>query len=112
MDPTQPQIAAIILAAGMSSRMGRSKALLPFGGKPLLACVIQTFAAAGDIAPIVVVTGHEADAILKILQPLPVHPLHNPAYASGGMVSSIQTGVAAVADEVDAFFIAPGDQPM
>ena len=115
MESVAPRIAAVVLAAGFSTRMGQPKALLPFGGKPLLACVIETIAAAGGIAPIVVVTGHAAEAVGKILADLAnpaVHPVTNPAYATGGMLSSVQTGVAAVMGKADAFFVVLGDQPM
>ena len=115
MESGPPRIAAVVLAAGLSTRMGQPKALLPFGGKPLLACVIETIAAVGGIAPIVVVSGHAAEAVGKILADLAnpaVHPVTNPAYATGGMLSSIQSGVAAVAKQADAFFIVLGDQPM
>jgi molybdenum cofactor cytidylyltransferase len=109
---SSPRIAAVVLAAGLSRRMGTSKALLPLGDKPLLVHVIEAIVSAGGIEPIVVVTGHQADEIAKILRPLPVHPVRNPAYATGGMLSSIQSGVAAVAGKADAFFIVLGDQPM
>src|SRR5438128_1612854 len=106
------RIAAVVLAAGLSARMGRPKSLLPLGGKPLLAHVIEAIVSAGGIEPMVVVTGHAADDVEKILQSFSVHPVHNPAYASGGMLSSIQVGVAAVMGKADAFFVVLGDQPM
>ena len=112
--PSTPptRIAAVVLAAGLSSRMGSNKALLPLGDKPLLVRVIETILAAGRIEPVVVVTGHEADRIGEILRPMAVHPVHNPAYATGGMLSSVQTGVAAVIDKCDGFFVVLGDQPL
>ena len=92
--------------------MGSNKALLPMCGKPLLVRVIETILAAGGIDPIVVVTGHEAERIVEILRPLAVHPLHNPAYATGGMLSSVQKGVAAVEGRCEAFFVVLGDHPL
>ena len=109
------RIAAVVLAAGLSARMGRPKSLLPLGGKPLLGHVIEAIVSAGKterIEPIVVVIGHAAQEVGKILQSFPVHPVHNPAYATGGMLSSVQTGVAAVMGKADAFFVVLGDQPM
>ena len=92
--------------------MGRFKPLLPFGGKPLLAHVIESVQFDTSIAPIVVVTGHNADALAAVLGIYSVHEAHNPAYAGGGMLSSIQTGLAAVKGQADAVLIALGDQPM
>jgi molybdenum cofactor cytidylyltransferase len=116
MDRDPARFAAVVLAAGMSRRMGQPKSLLDVGGKPLLVRVIDAAVAAGGIDPIidpiVVITGHVADQVAKILHGLPVHLIHNPAYASAGMLSSVQTGVAAVAGKADAFFIVLGDQPM
>jgi CTP:molybdopterin cytidylyltransferase MocA len=109
---SSPRIAAVVLAAGLSRRMGTPKALLPLGGKPLLVRVIETIVSAGGIERVVIVTGHAADQISEILRPFPVHPVHNAAYASGGMLSSVQTGVAAVSRNCDAFFIVLGDQPL
>ena len=94
--------------------MGQPKALMPLAGKPLIRHVIDAFQSAGEVGPIVVVTGHAAEQLSEILSPLPVHLVHNPAYASGEMLSSVKQGVAAVlesAEPVDAFFIALADQP-
>ena len=107
-----PRIAAVVLAAGLSRRMGTPKALLPLGDKPLLVRVIEAIVSAGGIEPIVVVTGHAAAEVEEILRPFPVHPVHNAAYATGGMLSSVQTGVAAVSGKADAFFMVLGDQPL
>ena len=92
--------------------MGTPKALLPLGDKPLLARVIETIVTAGEIDPVVTVTGHEEVRVRQILTPWKVHPVHNVAYATGGMLSSVQTGVAAVLGRCDAFFVVLGDQPL
>jgi molybdenum cofactor cytidylyltransferase len=111
-EASSPRIAAVVLAAGLSRRMGTPKSLLPLGGKPLLVRVIETIVAAGGVEPVVVVTGHAADQINEILRPWHVHPVHNVAYATGGMLSSVQTGVGAVLGKADAFFMVLGDQPL
>ena len=108
----ESRIAAVVLAAGLSRRMGRVKLLLPFGDRPLLARVIESIVSGGGIYSIVVVTGHAAGQIAPILENYPVRPVHNPAYASGGMLSSIQTGLTALRSEADAVLIVLGDQPM
>jgi molybdenum cofactor cytidylyltransferase len=104
-------IAAIILAAGMSQRMGRLKPLLPFGDRPMLARVLETFLAIPEISPIIVVTGHAEKEIRCVVEEYNVITAHNPDYATGGMLSSVQTGVRALPSPNDAFFLALGDQP-
>jgi CTP:molybdopterin cytidylyltransferase MocA len=66
------------------------------------------------VEPIVVVSGHAAEQIHEILRHFRVHVVHNEAYASGEMVSSVKRGVSAVLEftpPVDAYFIALVDQP-
>ena len=108
----QLRIAAVVLAAGQSRRMGRFKPLLPLRGKPVLARVIENVLSAGGIGPLVIVTGHDVDRVSPIILNYPVRAVHNAAYASGGMLSSIQTGLATLKGEADAVFIVLGDQPM
>jgi molybdenum cofactor cytidylyltransferase len=111
MNPSD-SIAAIILAAGMSQRMGRLKPLLPFGDRPMLARVVETFRAVPEIFPIIVVTGYAEKEIRAVLEEYSIITAHNPDYESGGMLSSVQTGVRALPAECVAFFLALGDQPM
>jgi CTP:molybdopterin cytidylyltransferase MocA len=100
--------AVIILAAGFSSRMGTDKALLDLGGKPVIKRIICSYQAAG-IEQIVVVTGQNHTA-LRQLQ-LQATLLQNPV-PENGMFSSIQTGVAELDPEVEAFFVHPVDTPL
>ena len=104
-------IAAIVLAAGMSQRMGRLKALLPFGDKPMLARILENLENTGGIAPILLVLGYAAPQIAPVAAPFSVRLLHNPDYEAGGMLSSIQTGVQALPPDTEAFFLVLGDQP-
>jgi molybdenum cofactor cytidylyltransferase len=93
--------------------MGQPKALLTLGDRPLLNHVIDAFVSAGGIDPLIVVTGHAAREIEHILKPFSVHVVHNEAYASGEMLSSVKAGVSAALERrADAFFIALVDQPM
>jgi len=94
-------IAAIILAAGASTRMGCPKALLPDpDGRPFVARLVRTFADAGS-SPIVVVTGRDHAAIAAALaaDALPVDPVvvNNPEPARG-QLSSLWTGLDVVMD--------------
>jgi molybdenum cofactor cytidylyltransferase len=89
--------AAIVLAAGLSSRMGRFKLTLPWGGRTVLGQVVATLEAAG-VDEIIVVTGHRADEVAAALADTTAHAVHNPDYAAGEMLSSIQAGVRALVD--------------
>jgi molybdenum cofactor cytidylyltransferase len=90
-------IPAVILAAGKSARMGRSKALLPLGAADtFLTRIIRTFQQA-DVDDVVVVLGHEAEAIRESVTNRGLTPrlVFNPDYPRG-QLSSIQAGLAAV----------------
>ena len=105
---------AIILAAGESRRMGRPKLLLPWGRTTVLGQVVSTFAAAG-LKDIIVVTGGAQELITNLVSDLaksyPVRAVYNPKYASGGMLSSIQTGLTSISTLSRAALIGLGDQP-
>jgi len=104
-------IAAIVLAGGASTRMGRPKQLLPFAGGTVLSTVVDRILAS-SVDRVVIVLGHEADALRRAagLSPDPrVAVVVNPEWAEG-MASSLRRGVAACAD-ADAVVIALGDQP-
>ena len=102
--------AAIILAAGFSSRMTGFKPLLPLGGCSVLARVVGLFREAG-VQRIVVVTGHQAEEIAYAVKNLGCGTTHNAAYAEG-MFSSVRTGVAALPESCAGFFMLPVDIPL
>ncbi len=104
---------ALVLAAGMSQRMGRLKMLLPFDGRPMLARTIESLLASRAIAGITVVTGHaEQEIRTAIGEYESVAWVRNADYAAGGMLSSVKAGVSALPEPCHAFFLALGDQPM
>lgn len=105
-----PVLAALILAAGASSRMGRCKALLPMDGAPAIARVVHTFREAG-IERIGVVIGHDAGQIAPLLGELGVDAITNADYERG-MYSSVQAGIATLSPEIDACFLLPVDIPL
>lgn len=103
-------IAAIILSAGYSSRMGEFKPLLPLGGTTVLERDINLFRDAG-IADVRVVIGHRAAELLPLVKRLQASPVMNERYAEG-MFSSVTAGVAGLGYEVEAFFLLPVDIPL
>jgi molybdenum cofactor cytidylyltransferase len=104
------RVAAVVLAAGLSSRMGAVKALLQLGPSAAIERLVSSLRAAG-VDRVVVVTGHEAEAVAPVLERIGVERAHNAGYESG-MFSSVRTGVAAVRDDNDAFFVLPVDCPL
>jgi molybdenum cofactor cytidylyltransferase len=107
-------ISAVLLAAGLSSRMGQPKLLLPWGRTTVLGQVVSKFAAAG-MEEIIIVTGGAREQIEGLVAELvnnyPVRTVYNPAYARGEMLSSIQAGLAALDSQTTAALIGLGDQP-
>jgi molybdenum cofactor cytidylyltransferase len=101
-------IAAVVLAAGHSRRMGENKLLVEVDGAPMVARVVDA-ARASRAARIVVVTGHQADAVRAVLAGRAVEIVHNPDHAEG-MASSLRTGVAAVGS-ADGAVVCLGDMP-
>ena len=103
-------IAAIILSAGYSSRMGEFKPLLPFGDATVLERDVSLFRDAG-IEDVRVVIGHRAADLLPLVERLQARPVMNERYAEG-MFSSVLAGVGSLGDEVEAFFLLPVDIPL
>ena len=103
-------IAAIILAAGQSKRMGRPKMILPWGAITVIEQVIATFQNAG-VQEIVVVTGGAREQVEGLVGRLAIRTVHNPGYETGEMLSSLQCGLSAMSSEVAAALIGLGDQP-
>lgn len=108
----RPLFGAIILAAGLSTRMRQNKVLLPWrDGRPIVAHVAAQYANAG-IDPVVVVTGRDASEVRAAVADLPVRCIHNPEFASGEMLSSLKVGLGALPDGLAATFIQPADMPL
>jgi molybdenum cofactor cytidylyltransferase len=103
-------IAAIILAAGQSKRMGQNKMLLPFGRSTVIETIVSEIIAA-EVNDIVVVTGHERNNVEAALSNFPARCVFNPNYAASEMIVSIQVGLTALSDQTQAALIVLGDQP-
>lgn len=106
----QRRVAAIVLAAGTSSRMGRSKVLLPWDNRTVIEAVVSRVVNA-RLPEIVVVTGAEGDAVTRTVARLPVRTVCNPDYAEGEMLSSLQAGLRALPQGTAACLVVLGDQP-
>lgn len=106
----QPRIAALILAAGRSTRMGpRNKLLEPLGGEPIVRHVARA-AQASAARPVVVVTGHQAEAVSAALAGLDVRIAHNPRFAEG-LSTSLAAGLDALPKDIDGALVLLGDMP-
>jgi|APTNR8051073442_1049403.scaffolds.fasta_scaffold01343_5 molybdenum cofactor cytidylyltransferase len=104
-------LTVIVLAAGMSRRMGpANKLLLPFRGRTILETTLDQIVASGAEA-IIVVLGHEAERIQPLLKQYPVGLVLNPDFALG-MTTSIQAGVKAAPATTEGFMICLSDMPL
>ncbi|MBL4802975.1 MAG: molybdopterin-binding/glycosyltransferase family 2 protein [Emcibacter sp.] len=106
----KPNIAALILAAGQSTRMGeRNKLLLPYEDTTVLSHVLNQVKQA-EIDDIYVVTGHQKEKIEPAVNSHEVTFLHNDLYAEG-MSTSVKLGIGSLPDDVAAVLIILGDMP-
>jgi molybdenum cofactor cytidylyltransferase len=104
-----PRIAAVVLAAGLSSRMGSNKLLAEWRGKPLLRWTVES-ALASEAKPVIVVTGHESAKVEAALKGLDVRIVHNLHYAAG-LSASLKAGIRAVPANCDGAIVLLGDMP-
>jgi molybdenum cofactor cytidylyltransferase len=104
------QVAAVVLAAGRSTRMGAvNKMLAEIGGKPLVRIAVEQ-AIASRANPVIVVTGHQHEKVEAALKDLPVRLVRNPDYAEG-LGTSLKAGIAAVPENADGAIVCLGDMP-
>lgn len=108
-DDQSALIVGLILAAGMSRRLGRPKQLLLIDGKPLLAHVVER-ALRSRLDAVTVVVGHEAEAVHSAISPYDVSVIVNPHYAEG-QSTSLVAGVNALPAQADAVVVMLADQP-
>jgi molybdenum cofactor cytidylyltransferase len=104
----RPVVAALVLAAGSSRRMGENKLLVEVEGAPMVARVVDA-ARASRASRVVVVTGHDAAAVRAALAGRAVEIVHNPEHGEG-MASSLRVGLGAVAS-ADGALVCLGDMP-
>jgi molybdenum cofactor cytidylyltransferase len=102
-------ICAIVLAAGLSSRMGAQKLLLPFGGKTVIGHIVDQLLAS-TIGNVHVVVGHQTSRISAELSGRAVSIVKNPNYRLG-MLSSVRCGLKNLPEKCKAVMVVLGDQP-
>lgn len=102
-------ISSIVLAAGASTRMGEPKALLDWGGEPLLAYQVRQLREAG-VDEVIVVLGHHGDDIHRKLRGVDCRVMLNTRYFLG-RASSLRLGAKAVDRDADTIVIVNVDQP-
>jgi len=108
--PHRARIAALILAAGQSRRMGaENKLLLEIDGKPMVRHVAERVLASAA-QPVTIVLGHQPEAVKAALAGLDVGFVENPDYADG-LSSSLKAGLAAVPESADGAIVCLGDMP-
>jgi len=110
MTESSEPISAIVLAAGLSTRMGQPKMLLPWGNTTVIEQVVSTVLAS-SIQRLFVVSGSGHEEIRSLLAGYPVKVVFNPRYADGEMLHSFQAGIAALDTACPATLIVLGDQP-
>ncbi len=103
-------IAAIVLAAGLSRRMGRPKLSLPWRDTTVIGQVVAVLSAAG-VAEILVVTGGARKEIETALRGTTARLVFNPRYEASEMIDSLQVGLTQLSPSVEATLVALGDQP-
>lgn len=108
--PPGPRIAALLLAAGKSSRMGANKMLAEVDGRPMVARTAQRLLAS-RARPIVAVLGSQADEVDAALGKLPVDRVTNPDFADG-LSTSLKRGLAALPADIDGVVVCLGDMPL
>lgn len=104
-----PVVGGIVLAAGGGTRFGATKQLAPLRGRPLLSYAVESILSVPAIAPVVVVLGHDAQAILRQVE------FHDASVVvcdtwEAGQSESLRAGIRALGD-VDAALVTLGDQP-
>lgn len=104
------RVGAILLAAGLSRRMGACKQLLPLGGKTVIARCLESLVA-GGAEEVIVVVGPQGDAVAEEASPYPVRTVrtHDPL---GDMACSVRTGREALSPTVSGVLVAPCDHPL
>ena len=107
----EANIAALVLAAGSSKRMGKqNKLLAEVAGKPMIRHVIEAIRKS-NIQSIIVVTGYDAELLQQALGDQEISFVHNPDYDSG-LSTSLKAGLKTISEKTDGVLICLGDMPL
>lgn len=104
-----PRVAALVLAAGQAKRMGSNKLVETLDGKALVRHAVEA-ALASQAEPVILVTGHQREAVEEALDGLDLLSVHNRAYAAG-LSTSLKRGLAALPEGIEAAVVVLGDMP-
>lgn len=110
MTPRSGTVAGVVLAAGLSRRLGRNKLLLEIDGEPLVRRTVARAIAAG-LSPVLVVVGHERERVEKALEGLACRIVFNPRYAEEGKNGSLKAGIRALGEEAAGAMVILADMP-
>lgn len=105
------EFGAVIVAAGLSSRMGDFKPMLPLGNSTVIRHVIQTFHQAG-IDRIIVVTGYRSEELEEHIKDCNVEVVRNERYAQSQMFDSVKLGFSTIHHACRKVFFTPADTPL
>lgn len=107
----QRHIGAVVLAAGMSKRMGQPKMLLPWEGRRTIIEHILHQLHLSRLTNITVVTGYRAGEVTARVTPLNANVAFNEDFETGEMLSSLKAGLRAMPPHISAALVVLGDQP-
>ena len=111
MTTPEKRLAAIVLAAGESTRMGQPKALLPWGGVPLVRHQVDLLAAQPAVDPVIVVVGGLLDEVQATLDSTPARVVTNPRFREG-RATSLAAGARALKGRPTSVLVVSVDQPL
>ena len=111
MTTPEQRLAAIVLAAGESTRMGQPKALLPWGGVPLVRHQVDLLAAQPAVDPVIVVVGGLLDQVQATLDSTPARVATNPRFREG-RATSLAAGARALEGQPTSVLVVSVDQPL
>ena len=103
-------IGAVVLAAGLSQRMGRPKMTLPWQNTTVIGQVVSVLLDA-SVEYVLVVTGGAQKDVESALAGMPVSTIFNPNFGNGEMMHTLRVGLSALQKEINAALVVLGDQP-
>lgn len=106
----ESRVGAVVLAAGMSRRMGHPKQLLPWGKTTVIRQVVNVLQE-GGLSQIVVVTGRAGDLVKHELEGTNAQCVYNPNYETSEMLTSLKLGIQTLDETIHAALVVLGDQP-